>query len=52
MGLGSFCVLIILIATFIAWYGNNKALRVNHALDKDLKLPSLRSTIVFTPFFG
>lgn len=41
MGLGSFCVLIILIATFIAWYGNNKALRVNHALDKDLKLPSL-----------
>ena len=41
MGLGSFCVLIILIATFITWYGNNKALRVNHALQKNLKLPSL-----------
>ena len=36
MGLGSFCVLIILIATFITWYGNNKALRVNHALQKSL----------------
>ena len=46
MGLGSFCVLIILIATFIAWYGNNKALRVNHALDKRSQLTPIPSEVL------
>ncbi len=41
MGFWSFSVFIIIIALIANWYGNTKAIRLNSALGKNSKLPSL-----------